>query len=97
MFFLPISLALFLLLILLLPILLILIQVGVVGIVSAVLALLCSPSNPAPVAYIAGVTGTLIGVDLLNLNLPERMGREVDIHRSSRGLRWNLPGPDYSR
>lgn len=46
-------------------------------IVSALLAAVLVPDNPAPTAYIAGVVGTLVGADLLNLRSIERMGRGV--------------------
>ncbi|MEF8847329.1 MAG: DUF1614 domain-containing protein, partial [Candidatus Paceibacterota bacterium] len=43
-------------------------------IVSALLALLLVPEYAAPVAFIAGVMGTLIGADLLNLREARKMG-----------------------
>jgi len=46
-------------------------------IVSALLAAILVRGNAAPTAYIAGVAGTLIGADLLNLHRIERMGRGV--------------------
>ncbi len=41
---------------------------------SALLALLLVPEFAAPVAFIAGVLGTLIGADLLNLRKARKMG-----------------------
>jgi uncharacterized membrane protein len=46
-------------------------------IVSALAALILVGRGSAPTAYIAGVWGTLIGADLLNLRTIERMGRGV--------------------
>jgi uncharacterized membrane protein len=46
-------------------------------IVSAILAAVIVPGNSAPTAYIAGVIGTLVGADLLNLRKIEQMGRGV--------------------
>jgi uncharacterized membrane protein len=46
-------------------------------IVSALVAAVIVPGNSAPTAYIAGVIGTLVGADLLNLNKINRMGRGV--------------------
>ncbi len=46
-------------------------------IVAALAALVLVRGNPAPTAYIAGVVGTLVGADLLNLHKIERMGRGV--------------------
>lgn len=43
-------------------------------IVSALLAFLLVPEFAAPVAFIAGVLGTLIGADLLNLREARKMG-----------------------
>lgn len=41
---------------------------------SALLALLLAPEFAAPVAFVAGVLGTLIGADLLNLREAKKMG-----------------------
>ncbi|MBX6378512.1 MAG: DUF1614 domain-containing protein, partial [Clostridia bacterium] len=47
---------------------------------AAFLALVLAPGRPAPVAYVAGVLGTLVGADLLNLGrLREVGGRMVSI------------------
>jgi len=46
-------------------------------IVSALLAAILVRGNGAPTAYIAGVVGTLVGADLLNLHRIDRMGRGV--------------------
>ncbi|MFZ5899011.1 MAG: DUF1614 domain-containing protein [Bacillota bacterium] len=46
-------------------------------IVAAILALLLAPQNAAPVAYIAGVWGTLIGADILNLPRFRQLGANV--------------------
>ncbi len=46
-------------------------------VVAALAAMLLVRGNAAPTAYIAGVVGTLVGADLLNLHKIERMGRGV--------------------
>lgn len=43
-------------------------------VVAAVVALLVARDNAAPVAYIAGVWGTLIGADLLNIHQFKKIG-----------------------
>jgi len=44
---------------------------------AAILALGLSPDNSAPVAYVAGVLGTLIGADLLNIPQFKNLGSQV--------------------
>ena len=46
-------------------------------IVAALAAMVLVRGNAAPTAYIAGVIGTLVGADLLNLHHLQRMGRGV--------------------
>jgi uncharacterized membrane protein len=46
-------------------------------IVAAVAAMLLSPSQPYVMAYVAGVLGTLIGADLLNLRNIPKLGAPV--------------------
>lgn len=45
--------------------------------VAAVVAVLLAADNAAPVAYIAGVWGTLVGADLLNLHRLRELGAHV--------------------
>lgn len=45
--------------------------------VAAVVAMLIARDNAAPVAYIAGVWGTLVGADLLNLHRIRELGAHV--------------------
>ncbi|MCW4011264.1 MAG: DUF1614 domain-containing protein [Candidatus Bathyarchaeota archaeon] len=46
-------------------------------IAAAVVALILAPSQPLTVAYVAGVLGTLIGADLLNLRKIPKLGAPV--------------------
>jgi len=46
-------------------------------IVAAGTAMLLAPGNPAPVAYFAGVVGTLVGADLLNLHEIRNLGAQL--------------------
>jgi len=46
-------------------------------IAAAVAAIILSPSQPKTVAYVAGVLGTLIGADLLNLQKIPKLGAPV--------------------
>jgi uncharacterized membrane protein len=46
-------------------------------IAAAIAALLLSPAHPLTIAYVAGVLGTLIGADLLNLRTIPRLGAPV--------------------
>lgn len=46
-------------------------------IVSAVVAVIVSRDYRAPVAYVSGCMGTLIGADLMNLDVLERLGASI--------------------
>lgn len=46
-------------------------------IAAAVAALILSPAHPVTIAYVAGVLGTIIGADLLNLRKVREMGAPV--------------------
>ena len=46
-------------------------------IAAAVTAFILSPAHPLTIAYVAGVLGTLIGADLLNLRKIPRLGAPV--------------------
>jgi uncharacterized membrane protein len=46
-------------------------------IAAAVAAIILSPAQPRTIAYVAGVLGTLIGADLMNLNAIPKLGAPV--------------------
>ena len=46
-------------------------------IAAATAALILSPAQPRTIAYVAGVLGTLIGADLLNLRAIPKLGAPV--------------------